>query len=93
LPRACRFGLDLREQVGRCVLVEIATCRVLRQPACDPAHDPVVDRQHTGVGRDRQQLEPQPGAVFGEHAVGHDEMEVNVHEQRAPEAQAARAGR
>lgn len=37
----------------RGVLIELATCHVLRLSACDPAHDPVEDREHLGVGRDR----------------------------------------
>lgn len=47
-----------------------------------------------GVGRNRQHLEPQPGAVLGEHAVGHDkmEMDVEVHQPAEPLHEGHRPG-
>ena len=81
-PRRRRLGLDLCEHVD--VLYAIVACLV-GEPTRDPAHDAIEDRQHVGAGRHWMGREREPVVVIDEHAVGHEEVEVHVEVDRAPE--------
>ena len=78
------FRLDLREHIGGRSLVEVVD-RLVREPTRDPTHDPIEDREHVGVPRHGEQHERQAVAILHEHAVGHDEVEVDVQVDQATE--------
>jgi hypothetical protein len=50
-PRRRRLGLDLRQHVD--ALLHAVLVRLVGEPARDPAHDPIEDRHHVGVGGHR----------------------------------------
>jgi hypothetical protein len=75
-PRRCRLRLDLCEHVD--VLVHVGVARLVGEATRDPTHDPIEDRQDVGAGGHRMERERELVVVIGEHAVGHEEVEVHV---------------
>jgi len=71
------FGLDLREHVGWRIRV-VVVARFSREPARNPAHDSIEDREHVGGGWHRVHREPKALPVVDEHAIGDDDVEVDV---------------
>ncbi len=84
ISTSSRLGLDLREHIGGRSLVEVVD-RLVREPTRDATHDPIEDREHVGVPRHGEQHERQAVAILHEHAVGHDEVEVDVQVDQATE--------
>ena len=52
--------------------------RLVGEPACEPAHDPIADGHHVGAGGHRVERERQPVLVGDKHPVGHQQVEVHA---------------
>jgi hypothetical protein len=86
-PGSGCVGLHLCEHVGTCGLVDAIGVRGPGEPAGNPPQQAIEDREHLGVGGDRQELEAQAvRVVVDEDAVGDDEVEVNVEIHQPAEA-------
>jgi len=86
-PGRCGLGLDLRKQIRRqidFVGVVRRTGRV-REPARDPTDHPIEDREQVCAGWRGKQRERQAVAGPGKHAIGDEQVEVDVHIDQATE--------
>jgi hypothetical protein len=71
-----RIGLDLREHVD--TLGSGLIARLVGEPACEPAHDPIEDGHHVGAGGHRVERECQPVLVGDKHPIRHEQVEVHA---------------